>query len=765
MVHEENIPPSDGTTAVLDPPLHPKLQSCLELNGLWPLYSHQAEAIEILRTGDNIIVATPSASGKSLCYNLAIIDSLLSDRSSRALCILPTKALAQDQFRALELLGGDLPIRAAIFDGDTPYDKRATIKRSTQVLLTNPDMLHLGILPNHKSWSRLFQGLKYVVLDEAHVYRGVFGSHMSNLIRRLRRVCKLYGSAPQFILCSATIGNPGDLAHQLIGSYIRVIDRDGSPHGGRRFVFWNPPFLDQDFENVPNKGNHDEGGTAISNRGVIKKVARRSANYEAATLFAELVGRGIRTINFVRTRKVAELVCLYAKEQLAQVNPALARRISPYRASYLPEDRRRIEKALFDGELLGVSATNALELGIDVGGLDATIITGYPGSVASTWQQAGRSGRAAEESLSVLVGQNNPLDQYLMNNPHVFFDRPVEVALLSPNNPHIIQPHLLCAAYESPLTEEDESLFGPSYASQVESLERDQLLRYNGSTWHLSPDTSYPAETVNIRSNSHHSYLVVEQDSGVLLETVDEDSALFQLHPGAVYLHQGEPYLVSGLDHPSRIAQVKHHDGSYYTQSIDWTGIGIVRELESKSVGSVRVYLGEVEVTNHTVGFKKKVPFSDEVIGEEPLDLPPRVFSTVALWFDIPDTILESIKGTRLDLPGGLHALEHAAIGVLPLFALCDRNDIGGVSTPFHPDTRKPQVFIYDGHQGGIGISERGYQIVEELWKATLEVIYKCECSDGCPSCIQSPKCGNNNHPLDKQVAIDILRVLCTTTR
>ena len=743
IIHVEEIPPRQASLGETDTPLHPDLQMTIEGAGMWPLYSHQAEAINTLKNGDNVIVATPAASGKSLCYHLPVLDTLMADKGTRAIYIYPTKALAQDQLKGLRELGKGfggsrgLPFQAAIFDGDTPHEERSSIKRSTQILITNPDMLHLGMLPNHRTWSRLFHGLKYVVLDEAHVYRGVFGSHVANVLLRLRRICGVYGSSPQFILCSATIANPGELAHRLTGLQFKVIDKDGSRYGGKRFAFWNPPIVDE------------------------AKSTRRSTNVEAATLFSELVSHQIRTIVFVRTRRVAELVYLYARDRLDEVQPALASRISPYRANYLPEDRRRIERALFQGELVGVSATSALELGIDIGNLDATVLTGYPGSVSSTWQQAGRGGRRGEESLSILVGHNNPLDQYLMNHPDAFFGRPVESALISPENPHVIQPHLLCAAYESPLADEDREMFGPGFAEHLGSLESRGLLRKADGRWHITTAVSYPAETINIRSTSPRNYLVVEETSGAILESLDESSALYQVHPGAIYLHRGEPYLVNRLDLETGTAYVRPNDGAYYTQARDMTDIRIRGMGQSKAVGPVEVYLGNVEVTNHVLSYRKRKPLTEEVLGEEYLDLPPRRFNTVALWFDMPERLLDRVREERLDLSGGLHAAEHAAIGVLPLFALCDRNDIGGVSTPLHPDTGRPQVFIYDGHPGGIGIAERGYQIIEELWSTTLRAISECPCSDGCPSCIQSPKCGNNNHPLDKRVATLMLTALC----
>ena len=746
IVHVEQLPPRQASYGHLDHPLHPALQGALKKCHLWPLYLHQAEALNALARGHNLMVTTPAASGKSLCYHLPILDSILRDGQTWALYIFPTKALTQDQLKSLHEMGEAIrsqsgyrrfSLRAAIFDGDTPIEERTSIRRRTQLLLTNPDMLHLGILPNHRAWSRLLRHLRYIVVDEAHVYRGVFGSHMSLLLRRLRRLCQLYGSRPQLVLCSATIANPGDLAQRLTGLPFHVIARDGSPFGGKQFAFWNPPVVDE------------------------RAATRRRANSEAANLFSQLVANHIRTITFVRSRKAAELVNLYAQRQLANLRPSSIKHISPYRASYLPEKRRRIEKSLLEGELMGVATTNALELGIDVGDLDATVITGYPGSVSSTWQQAGRSGRRNEESLAVLVAQDNPLDQYFMRHPDAFFGRPIESALISTDNPHIIQPHLLCAAYEAPLSIQDEELFGATFKERVGDLEQRGLLRNTENSWFLGIRAPpYPAAQANIRSTSLHSYTLVEEGSGAILETVEEAAVFQQLHPGAVYLHMGEPYLVRRLDLDSRTASAAHTDLPYYTQTKDVTDIRILTTRSSKVTGGVGVYLGDVEVTNVVLSFKKKDHLSDETIGEEYLDLPPRRFNTVALWFDIPQTVQERISRESWDLAGGLHAAEHAAIGVLPLFALCDRNDIGGVSTPFHPDTGQPQVFIYDGHPGGVGITEHGYEVIDELWSATLRAIAECRCSQGCPSCIQSPKCGNNNHPLDKEVAIAILRTL-----
>jgi DEAD/DEAH box helicase domain-containing protein len=486
--------------------------------------------------------------------------------------------------------------------------------------------------------------------------------------------------------------------------------------------------------------------------------SRRSSNSESVLIFAELLRRHVRTLDFVRSRRLAELLYVYVRDQLRVSDPILVHRVSPYRASYLPEDRRRIERDFYEGRLLGLTTTTALELGIDIGDLDATILTGYPGSIASAWQQAGRSGRRGNRSLSVLVALDNPLDQYFMRHPDAFFGRPQESARTSPGNPYILKPHLLCAAYEAPLSMEDTEFFGPDLLMYADELVNDELLHVRAGRWHLTPDVEYPAQEVSIRSASGRTYTLVERDSGVILETVEEMSAFLQLHPGGIYLHQGESYLITDLNLESRTAYAARTDVPYYTETRDFTETRILRVFKEKQAGETTVYLGEVNVSTTVLGFKRKAHFTEEVLGEEYVMLPPISYDTIALWFDIPTDTLDFIYKEKLDLAGGLHATEHAAIGVLPLFALCDRNDIGGISTPLHPDTARPQVFIHDGHPGGVGIAEHGYDVIEELWKATLDAISECPCESGCPGCIQSPKCGNNNQPLDKEVAKLVLR-------
>ncbi|MBM4462840.1 MAG: DEAD/DEAH box helicase [Chloroflexi bacterium] len=737
VAHIEHLPSREASYRKLGTPLALSLEMALQQAGLSPLYSHQAVAIDATRSGKNVIVVTPAASGKTLCYNVPVLQAILTEKGSRALYLFPTKALAQDQLRSLTELVSLLPtrIRLATFDGDTPTEERPQIRRTAQIVLTNPDMLHLGILPNHPAWSRFFRRLKYVVVDEAHIYRGVFGSHVGNVLRRLRRIFSLYNVSPQFICCSATIGNPREHIEKLVGQPFEVIEADGAPRGKKDFILWNPPILDP------------------------AKTSRHSANAEAAFLLAELVRQGIRTLAFAKTRKLTELIYNYARQRLAESN--LAQQIKPYRAGYLPEDRRQIEQELFQGQLLGVVATTALELGIDIGDLDATVLTGYPGSIAATWQQAGRSGRRTGQSLSFLIGLDNPLDQYFMRHPESIFRRNFENALTDPGNPYVLKSHLLCAAWELPLAEGDEKLWGTSFAKARDALQEEGLLREQRGNWYLAATIAYPAEHVNIRSTSSLYYIILDSSQGnIPLETVESSVAFSQIHPGAIYLHQGRSYLITKLDLLARTAYATPTDVPYYTQAKELTDLRVLRIAKEKDTPKARSYLGEVEVTTAVIGFRRKRQFTEEVVDEEPLDLPPQCFQTVALWLDIPAQAVDRIAERQLDFAGGLHAGEHAAIAILPLFALCDRNDLGGVSTPFHPDTGKAQIFIYDAHPGGTGIAEKGFDLIQDLWRETLKVIAECPCDGGCPSCIQSPKCGNNNQPLDKKAAQIILKEL-----
>ena len=743
IAHVEHIPPREARygqlSRPLPPPLAEALRRALGANGRLPLlYTHQAQAINAIREGHNVVVATSTASGKTLCYNVPVLEALIQDWRARALYLFPTKALAQDQLRSLrELTRPALrEIKFGTYDGDTPRSTRARRRREAAIILTNPDMLHLGILPNHTLWANFFAHLKFVVLDEAHVYRGVFGSQVACVIRRLRRICRFYGSNPQFICCSATIANPAEHVERLTGLPAVVVDDDGSPSGAKEFVLWNPPFLDR------------------------ARTGRRSANSEATAIFVEMVRAGLRNITFTKARKVAELILLYAREVLERENPELVPLIKSYRAGYLPEERRQIERELFSGQLLGVTATSALELGVDVGSLDATVLVGYPGTIASTWQQAGRAGRGVRESLTILIGLDNPLDQYFMRHPEELFGRSHEHALIDPDNVYILEKHLPCAAHELPLESADEELFGPGFAEAMANLEKQGILKNRGGRWYYA-GFGYPAQEVNLRSISGSRFaLLDESQGGRLLEEIEASSALFRVHPGAIYLHQGESYLVTHLDLDAGVAYLRPVDVDYYTQPREINDVEIIRSTRHKELPTTIAYLGQVRVTRQVIGYARKQQFSETTLSVEYLDLPPQSFETVALWFDIPPDIQREVARRGLDFHGGLHAVEHASIGILPLYAMCDRLDIGGLSTPCHPDTGKPQVFIYDAFPGGVGIAEKGFELIEELWKATLSAIEECPCEDGCPSCIQSPKCGNNNEPLDKKAAVVILRGL-----
>ncbi len=754
VVDDRVVPAREAVVREPEAVLHPSLVARLTELGRWPLYSHQAEAIDTALAGQNVVVATPTASGKSLCFQVPVLHDWLEDRSSRALFLYPTKALAQDQIKALRELAGDRCPELATYDGDTSTQERRAVRQTVRVLITNPDMLHFGILPNHKLWESLFARLRTVVVDEAHYYRGVFGSHVAMVLRRLRRMCARYGSEPRFVLCSATIGNPAELAENLTGESFTAVTESGAPTGEKRFIFWNPPLLQGDKAVPQNQGNPGD-------------VGRVTAQSESARLLAEAVQEDVQTVAFVRTRRLAEMVFSAAREQVGRKDARLAQRLAPYRGTYLPEQRRQTEKGLKDRLLLGVAATNALELGMDIGGLDATVLTGYPGSVASAWQQAGRGGRRREASLAVLVARDDPLDQYLMHYPEFFYGRPVEHALVAPENPNILLAHLLCAAHEAPLTMGDAAYFGTTLRERMDELAASDQLHERLGRWHLHPSVDQPAQRVQLRSASESMYTVVDRDSGALLEQgIDESSAFSQLHRGAIYLHQGVGYMVDELDLKAETAVVRRTRTNYYTEARHTTDIHLLKDLASRYVSAgVHVALSLVDVTRQVVGYQKIAYRNEQSVGTVNLELPAQRFRTIALRFEAPPVTVEDILNRKGDLAGGLHAAEHAAIGVLPLFALCDRADIGGVSTPMHPDTGVPTVFIYDGYPGGIGIAERGFEAVEALWRTTLQAVEECPCQEGCPGCIQSPKCGNNNFPLDKAVAAELLRGLLNLRR
>lgn len=709
------------------------------ISGLWP---HQAEAADLVHDGLNVIIATGTASGKSLSYLVPALSSVLD--GGTVLYLSPTKALAADQLRSLGEL--DLPeLRAATFDGDTSFEERAWIRRHANYVLTNPDMLHRTLLPRHAQWSAFWRRLRMIVVDECHGYRGVFGSHVAQILRRLRRICARYGSRPAFLLSSATASEPGTFAMRLTGLQMAEVTTDSSPRGATTFALWEPPLT----------GLRGEGGAPL----------RRPATAESADLLADLVIADVRTLAFVRSRRAAESVALTTRARLQDLvvdvgAPAeLPDKVAAYRAGYLAEDRRKLEKALRSGDLLGLATTNALELGVDVSGLDAVLIAGWPGTRASLWQQAGRAGRDGQDALAVLIARDDPLDTYLVHHPDALFGRPVEAIVLDPDNPYVLGPHLCAAASEIPLTHDDLEVFGPATKQVLSDLVEAGLLRERATGWFWT-SRDRATDLADIRGGGGTPVQLVETSTGRLLGTVDEPSAHMSVHTGAVYVHQGETFLVTELDLEAEVALLEAGTPEYTTFARDVTDISVIESLRSHPLGPGELHFGSVEVTSQVVSYIKRRAQSGELLGDEPLDLPPRTLRTRAVWWTLPASAITPLAGDGLDLGGAAHAAEHASIGLLPLFATCDRWDIGGVSTELHPDTGLLTVFVYDGHEGGAGFAERGYARARDWLTATREAIASCECERGCPSCIQSPKCGNGNEPLDKTGALRLLAVL-----
>jgi DEAD/DEAH box helicase domain-containing protein len=704
----------------------------LGLVGVTGLYAHQRTAFDAVRAGRNVIVATGTASGKTLVYNLAFAAAAVADPKSTALYLFPTKALARDQLRQVREL--KLPqIRAAVYDGDTPRAERPLVRRNANLVLSNPDMLHAGILPDHARWADFFLRLSLVVVDEAHVSRGVFGSHVAQVLRRLRRLVAHYGGDARFVLASATVGNPAELAERLVGVPFDAVTEDASPTGEKLFALLNPPVIDE------------ESG------------ARRSALTEASQLVASLAEHGVKSIGFARSRRAAELLAEFARRDL---DPDVKRRVKSYRAGYLAEDRRQLERQLANDELIAVASTNALELGIDIGSLDAAVLVGYPGTRASMWQQAGRAGRRNEGSLAVLVAQDEPLDQYLVTHPADVFDKPAEGAVVDPTNPFVLEPHLACAAREHPLSEEEIETFWPDAPDSLARLEGRGEIARRREKWHYR-GRDVPHRKVDMRSVGGHTFSIVIEETGELLGTVDESRAFTQVHPGAIYLHQGEQFEVRELDLVGHAALVSRSDPDYYTQARDITDIRVEGVDETgETSGGVPSFFGTVHVSNQVTAFARKHVATGEILDVTSLTLPPQTLETKAVWWAIPPSTIERASISESALPGAAHAAEHAAIGLLPLVATCDRWDVGGVSTAFHPDTGSCAIFVYDGYPGGAGITERGFRTAERWLDATLETVRNCPCSHGCPSCVQSPKCGNGNEPLDKAGAVALLAAM-----
>jgi DEAD/DEAH box helicase domain-containing protein len=726
----------EAETEPLPSGLEPALKKALEIRGFTSLYSHQAEAFRLATLDRSeagseagAVITTSTASGKSLAFNLPVLNSIARDGKCRALYLYPTKALAQDQARSLSAL--DPPnLRHAIYDGDTPKDERAAIRRKSNLVLSNPDMLHIGILPHHRSWGNFFANLEWVVIDEAHTYRGVFGSNVANVIRRLRRIAAAYGSAPRFMLATATIANPEELAERLVGSPLRLVSRDGAPRSRREIDVWNPPLV-----------NAATG-------------ARRSSLAEAADLFADLIAHEVRTICFLKSRRGIELIRKFAAERLvAKGKPDLAGRIAPYRAGYTPAQRRGIESDLVSGELLGVVSTSALELGIDIGELDAAICVTFPGTVATLRQMWGRAGRR-RPGLAVYIAGPDGLDQYFCRHPAEFLERPVEAAILDHRSPEIAAQHMLAAAFELPITNEDERWFGDQLEpSTTAMLNRGELRRAGKGLVPRRP--GFVASGIPLRSSSAENVAVIDRDSGEVIGTVESGRAFTTIHPGAVYMHFGASYEVEQLNLFDGQAIVRPFDDKWYTRPKTDTEIFIDKVGTRREVAGVELCFGDVSVTDRVTGYQRILTADQEAIDLIDLELPDQEFRTKALWYTVPRELTGDLPLNTL--LGALHATEHLQIAVLPLIAMCDRWDIGGLSTNIHSQTGEPTIFIYDGHPGGIGITKRGFDCFEYLTADAHGLVDECPCESGCPSCIQSPKCGNLNDHLFKEGAIGLL--------
>ena len=729
IVHVERMPARAARFGALDRPLAASVAESLPFD---KFFTHQAEAINRLRDAQSVAIATGTASGKSLCYQVPIAEAASESHGrSTSLLLFPTKALAQDQLRSMGSLGV-AQIRPATYDGDTPYEQRTFIRNRCNTILTNPEMIHGSILPNHSQWARFFRRLQFVVIDELHVLRGVFGTHVSHILRRLVRIARHYGSEPTFCFTSATIGEPGLLASELCGLDVHQIDNDGSPHGPRTYALLNPPLLDE-----------------VSG-------ARSSTNSETASAVAALVDAGHRTIAFAQSRKGTELIAGDVRRRVNALDDSVVR---SYRGGYLASERREIEDELATGKVSAVVATNALELGIDIGDLDACVLSGFPGTIASMWQQAGRAGRTGQASLTILVAGDDQLDQWLMAHPDQVFERPPEPAVINVTNPFIADPHLACAAFELPLDHDDQQYWPEILDDTVRRLVMsDQVVArlHDGEPVAMWAGSGNPSRGIGLRSGSSNEVKIIDGD-GSLVGTVDEARAPRLVHEGAVYLHRGQTYKVEHFDPDDLVAVVGEVADDEYTQPRSTTDISVIAIDDKQAVGPLELMLGQVEVTTQVTGYQRRERRSRKILSHEELDLEPQRLVTRAFWYTIEHRLCDEVGVVTSRLPGALHAAEHAMIGMLPLFTICDRWDVGGVSTALHQDTLHPSIFIYDGYPGGTGIAELGYEVSARHLRATLDLLRACGCKDGCPSCVVSPKCGNGNEPLDKLGAIALL--------
>ena len=692
----------------------------LDLLGVRDLYEHQVRATDLVRSGQNIVVATPTASGKSLIYNLPVLEACHVDRQARALYLFPLKALAQDQRRALDSLAASLfpTPTSAIYDGDTSSSQRSRIRRTPpNVLFTNPDMLHLGILPSHERWAEFFANLRFVVVDEVHTYRGVMGSHMAWVFRRLVRICRLYGADPVFVCSSATIANPEELAGSLTGLPMTAVL---------------------------------EGTAATPPRHMLLVDGVDGAARKAIGLLQESMRLGLRTIVYCKSRRMTELIALWASQREADEQE----RISAYRAGFLPEERREIEARLGSGDLLAVVSTSALELGIDIGGLDVCILVGYPGSVMATLQRSGRVGRGGREATTFLIGHEDALDQYFMRNPDEFFAMEPERAVINPSNPVIAARHLQCAAAEASLHRDDP--LAAENAALVEELLRAGDLLQSGDGREYFSKLRQPHRGVALRGTGA-TLPILDMDSGERIGLVDRFRAVFETHPGAVYLHRGVTYVIADLNLQAGVAKAKRAKVSYYTRVRHEKNTEILRVDDSRTVFGATVHLGKLKVTDQVSGYDRISVRGGRNLGTVPLDMEPLVFVTRGVWIAIPESVRRQVEAEMAHFMGGIHALEHAAIGMMPLLVMTDRNDLGGISIPFHPQVGGAAVFIYDGMPGGCGLADQAYPTYETLLEKTLAVIRDCECENGCPACVHSPKCGSGNRPIAKGAALRVL--------
>lgn len=725
VVHHRIIPGTEPAMAETVRPWPTPIKDILAGRGIERLYSHQANACDLIRSGRHVTVATPTASGKSLVYTLPVLEELIKNPDSRALYLFPLKALAQDQLRNLNEILEALPAsarpRAAIFDGDTsPHFRRKIRDNPPGILMTNPEMLHLSMLPHHESWGAFFAGLTHIVVDEMHTYRGVMGSHMAHLFRRLLRVCARFGANPTFIFCSATIGNPAELAVNLTGLDVETVVESGAPTGPRHFLFINP---------------------------------LAGASTTAVTMLAAALPRELRTIVYAQSRKMTELIAMWISERAGKN----ASRISAYRSGFLPEERREIEAAMSSGRLLAVITTSALELGIDIGGLDLCILSGYPGSVMSTWQRGGRVGRKLRESAVVLIAGEDALDQYFMRNPADFFDRPPESAVINPYNPAIMARHLECAAAELPLVAGEPYLAEAPVREELTKLAAQGTLLEDdrGGKWYAA--RKRPHRDVNLRGTGGQFHI---DAGGTTIGQIDEHRAYRETHPGAVYLHRGKTYLVEELDIPGRVARVAERKVDFYTRTRGDKSTEILEVKGESKVFGMSVFHGRLKVTERITGYERRKTRGGQLLNIVPLDLPPLTFETDGLWFAIPRRVQDDLDAGFMHFMGAIHAVEHAMIGILPLLILTDRNDLGGISTPLHEQVGRAAVFVYDGAPGGVGLTRQAFDLAKEAMRRTLAVVAGCPCETGCPSCVHSPKCGSGNRPIDKAACRHALELI-----